>query len=201
MKTGIYIDFNQRFSAAFGYMAKGGLITANRAILSASMQTFERGDAQFANVEFKNKKSGVSVLFGLSVFGELFEGAFAAPPMVSFEIDKNIKTTLVDSSDIEVIECFGSNAWQINLDCIVVDVENHWFDSNALLTIKNLFNVNDTYEVIGDIFQALDITEVYFTALQNLEIVDGYNDTIKFKLKAKSIKPSEFFISSSGNRL
>lgn len=154
---------------------------------------YERGDASFAEMVLKNDKSGVTVRFAVSETLEALDDVLAPPPMVSFERSKNIKTTIIDNSDYEVVESFGTKQWDITFNGIIVDFKNHWYPGDLMKQVKQLFEVNDTFKITGTVFDDLDIREIYFTDLSDFSFVEGFNDTMKFKLKARSIKPAEFF--------
>jgi len=60
---------------------------------------------------------------------------------------------------------------------------------------RNLFEANTTYEVWDcDILTDLGIEQLYFEKIDELKVLEAYQDTVNYKLVAHSIKPVEFFI-------
>ena len=58
-----------------------------------------------------------------------------------------------------------------------------------------MFEVNNSFEVFDcDIMADLGIENIYIDKLNELKVLMEYQDTIKYKLIAHSIKPVEFFI-------
>ena len=115
--------------------------------------------------------------------------------MLSFTRSKNIVKTVVDGSDSEVIESFGCKSWDITIEGILIDLDEHSYPSDKVQQLRALFEINDILEVMDNqICEDLRIQSIYFESLEKLEIVQGFNDTMQFKIKAHSIKPLEFFI-------
>lgn len=206
----VQMDLYGRYHSAFGYVAKLGIIEANKALIRANVQKYKeqsyaqqedaqmslfvRGDATFADFKLNNVKTNTLIAFGLTENNERLDGVLAPPPMVSFSRGKNIKTTIIDNSDFEVVESFGTQNWNISIDGLLIDMDNHWYPGELLKTVSDMFAINDTFEVCGQVFDDLGISELYFDDLSDISFLEGYVDTIKFKLKAKSIKPAEFFM-------
>lgn len=207
---GITIDLYSRYQRAFGFVAKLGFTEAQKALARASMDMYEspmynqnnggemalyeRGDSTFANFELENSNTNTKIKFAITENFELLDGVLAPPPMVSFSANKTIINTLIDNSDFEVVESFGSQSYDITIDGILVDVENHWYPSELIKQVHKLFKINGTYKVVGQQFADLEIEEIYFKTLSELSMIEGFNDTVKYKLNAKAIKPVEFFM-------
>ena len=103
--------------------------------------------------------------------------------------------TAVDGSDSEVIECFGTKSWVVTIEGILIDLDAHEYPSEKVQKIRKLFEINDILEVIDNrICDDWGIQSIYIEDMGELKVVEGYNDTVKYKLKANSIKPLEFFI-------
>lgn len=116
-------------------------------------------------------------------------------PILSFTRSKNIVKTAVDGSDSEVIECFGCKSWDITISGILVDLDEHSYPSERVQKLRELFEINDILEVLEcKIMDDLNIQSLYIDGLEDLKFVEGFNDTMSYTLKAKSIKPLEFFI-------
>ena len=59
--------------------------------------------------------------------------------------------------------------------------------------LRKLFEVPDSLEVTGDMWNVNGIKSVYFSDFQ-WNGVQGFQDTIQFSITARSIKPVEFFL-------
>ena len=53
---------------------------------------------------------------------------------------------------------------------------------------------SNTEEMNSDIMGALGIEQMYFENIDELKVLEAYQDTVEFRFKANSIKPVEFFI-------
>jgi hypothetical protein len=206
------IELYSRFHSAFGFVARNAIDKAETLWLKQNMSLYVRGDSTFADMTikrangteyvFKNPEppkrsnnivSAISQSFSsASVFGNI-EGVIAPPPMVSFSQEKNITRTIIDNSDFEVIENFGLKSWNISIEGIVVDMDNKWYPSEMVRKVRELFQINETLSVIGQLFEDLNIRQIYFTKV-DIEPLAEYNDTVKFKIDAYSIRPAEFFL-------
>ncbi len=214
----IEIDLVDRMYKAFGYVPSG---IVDKAVLSANIQAVNtlgeklaradnklllsrtkknisqyavvRNDKTFADLTLKN---GEQVFrFANGILTENTPNILAPTPMLSFKRTKNIVKTVVDGSDSEVIECFGCKAWEIDIDGILVDLAAHSYPSEKVIELRKLFEINDILEVVDNqIMEDLNIQSIYIENIESFKIVDGFNDTMQFKIKAYSIKPIEFFI-------
>jgi hypothetical protein len=202
------IDISERFLAGFGFLAKniaprllkvgynGKFIYGNIDVYSESSRTFD---------ELYLSGNGFNIKFGAMPFlsgnfgllsdviskDQVTDNVFAPPPMISFSRSKNIKTTEITNSDVEVVENFGNKSWSIKIQGILVDMENHLYPSKWVKTLNKVFEINKPYEVASNIFADHGIEWIYFTNIDSSGI-QGYEDTWKFTLTARSIKPVEF---------
>lgn len=212
------IDLSNRIYAAFGYLPSGmphqsvikqNIMEAdvaavasgkmqgelNKAIAKKNISRFSvvRKDKSFADLTLKSKDKEFK--FASTILTEDTPTILAPPPVLSFTRSKNIVKTAVDGSDSEVIECFGTKSWDITISGILVDLDEHSYPSDRVQQIRELFEINDILEVIDcKIMDDLNIQSLYLEQLEGLKFVEGYNDTMSYTLKAKSIKPLEFFI-------
>ena len=215
----IDIDITDRMFAAFGYVPSGypkqevmragiaaayasdaaisiGLGRANIALIKNRIgaNVFVNG-CSFADLTLRNSENGKCYEFANGLLSEAATGILAPPPMLSFQRDKNIIKTAVDGSDSEVVESFGCKSWEITMEGILVDMENHQYPQTKMQEFREMFEINNTFEVLDcDILADLGIENVYIDKLNELKVLMEYQDTIKYKLIAHSIKPVEFFI-------
>lgn len=215
----INIDITDRMFAAFGYLPSGmpkqSVIRQGIAVAYASDAAQNAGigranialiknriggnvfvaDRCFADLTLKSTVDGTMYRFANTVLGETADGILAPPPMLSFTRDKQIVTTGVDGSDAIVVESFGVNPWVITIEGILVDMEEHLYPQVQLRKLRELFEVNAMFDVLAcEVLDDLGVRSLYIENLESLKFVDGYQDTVKYILKAKSMQPVEFFI-------
>lgn len=215
----IDIDITDRMFAAFGYVPSGypkqevmragiaaayasdaaisiGLGRANIALIKKKIgANVFVNSCSFADLTLRNSENGKCYEFANGLLSEATTGILAPPPMLSFQRDKNIIKTAVDGSDSEVVESFGCKSWEITIEGILVDMENHQYPQTKMQEFREMFEVNNSFEVLDcDILADLGIENIYIGKLNELNVLMEYQDTIKYKLTAHSIKPVEFFI-------
>lgn len=204
-------DIFARYNQAFGYTAMKiaprliqlGFISPKWFL---NIPTYNKADSAFAEMIFKNNVSGDFYSFGID---SLENGTpalpfvtqkpnvrrfLAPPPMVSFSRSKNVVRTAIDRSNAEVIENFGNKSYEIKLQGILIDVEEHQYPSELLKEVHNLFEAPGTYKVISDLFADLNINEIFFNDGFEISFVEGFVDTVKFSVNALSVEPAEFNI-------
>ena len=215
----IDIDITDRMFAAFGYVPSGypkqevmragiaaayasdaaisiGLGRANIALIKNRIgaNVFVNG-CSFADLTLRNSENGKCYEFANGLLSEAATGILAPPPMLTFERSKNIVKTTIDGSDSEVVESFGCKSWKITLEGILVDTDNHQYPQSKMQEFRELFEVNNSFEVLDcDVMADLGIENVYMEKVEDLQVLMDYQDTIKYKLTAYSLKPVEFFI-------
>ena len=120
------------------------------------------------------------------------EGVFAPPPLMRFRRTKNITVTVVDGGDeAEIVENFGVNSWDIELNGLLVDMDEHAYPGTKVQELAKFFEINDVIEVACPLLLDMGIKSIYFKE-QGFEPVEGFPDTVKYSLTAKSIKPALF---------
>lgn len=212
------IDLSSRIYAAFGYLPSGmprqstikeNIMEAEVAAVASGLAKDEysqaiarknirrfsvvRNDKSFADLTLRNGDKEYE--FANTILTEDTPTILAPCPILSFTRSKNIVKTAVDGSDSEVIECFGCKSWDITISGILVDLDEHSYPSDRVQQLRELFEINDILEVLEcKIMDDLNIQSLYLENLDELKFVEGYNDTIAYKMKAHSIKPLEFFI-------
>lgn len=210
------IDIQERMIAAYGFLPSGtprreavrlGIAEAEAEaqLLAASGKSVGWRnsiggnifvhDHCFADLTLRSSADGTTYQFRNGILTDAVDGILAPPPMLTFERKKNIVTTKVDGSDAVVVESFGAEPWKITITGILVDLENHDYPSDHLREFAKMVEVNTTYEVWDcDILADLGIEQLYFEKIDELKVLEEYQDTVSYKLTAHSIKPVEFFI-------
>ncbi|MGP1514458.1 MAG: DUF6046 domain-containing protein [Bacteroidales bacterium] len=214
----INIDLTDRIYKALGYIPSGMpqsvVIKANieagdvleKAISKASDKRNQsyalknitryavmRNDKCFADLTLRNGTQ--EFRFKNGIMTENMPDILAPCPVLQFKREKNIIKTAVDGSDSEVIECFGCKSWEIIIEGILIDLDAHEYPSDKVVQIRQLFEINDILEVVDNqVCEDLGIQSLYIEKIENLRLVEGFNDTLSYKLTTHSIKPIEFFI-------
>jgi len=207
------IDLANRFQSAFGFTAKNALGLSNsesyqvkpnslgdkksNSGLYNNINLFDDQSEQFETFKLiqSGTEEGAILNFGAFPFidgKDAVKDWFAPPPILSFSRGKNIKTTAINGSDGEVIESYGLKSWDIKMQGLIIDMNKHYYPADKLKKISQVFELGAQFKVESPIFAELGITCLYFTNLSGLSGVEGYEDTWKYSLSAKSIKPIEF---------
>lgn len=213
----IVVELSKRYLSAFGCIPSGypdtatigdnikagieraalniGRERANIGIMSANMRRFVTNVNEFNWADFTLRNGGTYYKFANTLLFEEIPGVLAPPPMVSFKRKKSIKTTNVDGSDIEVVECFGLKPWEISISGLLIDTDNHKYPSSKMRSFRTIFETNDVFDVLdSQIFEDLGINSIYIDRLDDLKVLEDFQDTIQFKMTAYSTRPLEFFI-------
>ena len=215
----LYIDINQRMVAAFGHICnvpdqaklKAGIeaVRADAAINNAGKGRANIGliqgklnevgvfvkSKQFADLVLKNTENGKKISFKSSFITEEDDSVLAPPPMLSFQRSKNIVTTSIDGSDAVVVESFGLKQWEITIEGILIDTKKHDYPQQKIVVFSEMYSANATYDVVEcPLLHDLGIFAIYFENMPSLKVLAEYPDTVKYQLKAKSIKPAELSI-------
>jgi hypothetical protein len=182
-----------RYQTSFGYVAANFAFVGFDRLYEqwgkSNIPLYTVQSAEFANMVFQNSViDGKSYAFGVE--GK-FQGInyLAPPPMVSFSRDKHVVKTPIDKSDIEVIEYFGLKPFEIKIQGILIDTEEHHYPKQLVRMINEMFTSPGTFKVTSEIFQDMGITEVFFEGGFEVGFVEGYVDTVKFAVNAISTAP------------
>ncbi len=204
-KYNINIDIGVRAMQAFKTVAAinnigyNGFVYTNLNMLSSETEGFD--NITIKGSDFELKFGDMPFYSGnYGVFEELSgqtstsgSSVFAPPPMISFRRSKNNKITIMDGSDNEVVEHYGKKAWEIRMQGIVVDMEAHDYPTEQVKDLLELFNADEILEVSGLLFEEKKIRSIYVNDI-DISGVEGFADTQKYTVSARSIKPVEFSI-------
>lgn len=208
------VDLIARYQSAFGFVS-GTLVgelegLANAAIFKAGMavndakwkaaglskgnqyemKVYEPSDWHWAEMTLKHEDTKLNFFIG--GLTEETEGVFAPPPLMRFRRTKNISVTVVDGGDeAEIVENFGVNSWDIDMNGLLVDMDEHGYPGAKLKELTKIFEVNDIIDVACPLLLDMGIKSIYFKE-QSFEPLEGFPDTVKYTLTAKSIKPALF---------
>lgn len=153
------------------------------------------GSASFEDFQLDNIANNISLQFNAKAItksGDL-GNTFAPPPMISWRKSKRNIVTQVDDTGGEVVERYSDGSWEVKLQGLIVDMQNHQFPLEKLEQLRKAFEVPDSFEVSGEIWQALGISDIYFDDVEIAGLA-GFSDTVTYSLTAKSIIPVQFYL-------
>jgi len=189
-------DFSERVQAAFGFVAA---TTATRLAQKAFGKAV---DSRTLNVGVYTSKEStfdeVTLRYGTEkyVFAYCpitsdYSGVFATPPMLSLRRSKKLIITPIDNSDIEVVERYGTEPYEITMRGLLIDMENHEFPIDKMESINKIFEANREWMVDSEILQKVGVSAIYIKDIQ-LDFVEGFEDTISYTMTVRAIRPVEF---------
>lgn len=196
------VDLGSRLRSAFGYVARNESESLRKQKFSQengiSGSGVYVGSSSFEEITLK-KSEAEQLYFGSMMFNRT-DGTevYAPPPMCSFSKSKNLIITEIDGTDAEVVERYGDKSWQIKIQGILIDMINHQYPKQKVITLREFFDVKAPFAVEGEFFDDLNIKSIYFTDVE-IAGVAGYADTIQYTLTARSMKPVEFFFVKNNN--
>lgn len=207
------VDLITRYNSAFGFVSgtaagelegllNGGIFKAGIAANEARWNNTDSSERKYSAelyapsdwsfVEMVMKYGGKELNFSIGSLGGETEGIFAPPPLMRFRRTKNISVTVVDGGDeAEIVENFGVNSWDIELNGVLVDMDGHAYPGDKVKRLSEFFAINDVIDVACPLLLDMGIKSIYFKE-QSFEPVEGFSDTVKYSLVAKSIKPALF---------
>lgn len=133
------------------------------------------------------RDNGEGYIFAYKSISNDYSGVFATPPMLSFKRSKKLVITPIDNSDVEVVERYGTEPYEITWRGLLIDMENHEFPSEKLKRINQIFEHNGVWNVASEIFENLDIQAVYIRDVA-IDFVEGYQDTVSYQFTMRVIK-------------
>lgn len=189
----ITIDLVSRYAAAFGAIEAGKFIDklfieqnresdySLRFYDAASKDFKERPDYVKLEIE------GGEILEFSSILNVDDSVIFAPPPVLKFSRDKSLVETLVNDDDAVIIERWGSKPWQIEIRGLLIDFKNRVYPSDEIKRLNRVWQHPGIINAIGKQFEEKDIDSLYFKDIE-FQILEGFPDTIKFKINANAIK-------------
>lgn len=196
----ITIDLAARYAAAFGMMAAGKLIE------TVFVEKIENKDYNFqyyplseSAVEYsKFEIPGLEALeFSSVLYGDR-GNIFAPPLLIGLSQEKSLIETEVNDDDPIVIERWGTKAWDITMNGLLIDLDNRIYPTDEIRRLNQNWKYNGVVKVVGKQFEELDIDSVYFRSI-SFTRVEGYQDSIQFSINASSIKAVNFTLLKPNN--
>ncbi len=188
----ITIDLASRYAAAFGMMAVGKVI--DKVFLEKKSNNEYGFEFSQPTVNFDYSKFEIPELEPLEFDSILYgdQGSIFAPPLLmSFTQDKSLIETEVNDDDPVIIERWGTKPWDITINGLLLDLDNHVYPSDEIRRLNQNWKHNGVVKVVGTQFEELDIDSIYFRSI-SFTRTEGYSDTIQFSINASSIKAVNF---------
>lgn len=203
------LDFASRFQAAYGFIP---VLTSNHRTIPGSQYLPVIGDVKiisgapsvFEDTTFIAGPEDELLFAGqrLGKSGDL-GNVFAPPVLWSPNKRKRVIITELDSGPLsdedetvpgtEVVERYGDSEWDIVIDGLLVDMDQHQFPLAKLETIRKFFERPQAIEVVGQIWDVMGIKSIWFYEFSHRG-VPGFQDTVSFTMMARSIRPVEFYL-------
>ena len=184
----IVLDLASRYGRALGIvLSSEGM---NQVVITKEdnkyqVETFgEATNFEEITMEYENTR----LVFNSFIGGEQ-STVFAPPPILSFSRSKKLIETETNGSTI--VERWNTNEWEITIQGILVDIENHNYPDSQIQQIVTLFEHNDIIKVVGAQFYDKGIDSIYIDSI-SINPKEGYSDTVAYTLSAKSVKEATF---------
>lgn len=184
----IVLDLASRYGRALGIVLSSEGI--NQVVITKEdnkyqVETFgETTNFEEVTMEYENTR----LVFNSFIGGEQ-STVFAPPPILSFSRSKKLIETETNGSTI--VERWNTNEWEITIQGILVDIENHNYPDSQIQQIVTLFEHNDIIKVVGAQFYDKGIDSIYIDSI-TISPKEGYSDTVAYTLSAKSAKEVTF---------
>lgn len=192
-------DFAGRYKSAFGFTTTnvssrltqqgfGEIIKDEASGYDLAVYTMDKNTTFDEVLLYRDK---TEYLFAYRSISDDYTEVFATPPMLSLKRAKKLVTTAINDSDIEVVERYGTEPWEITWRGLLIDMENHEFPLEKMETLNDIFEINGTWNVASEILQKLGIGAIYIKDIA-IDFVEGFEDTISYSLTVRQIKPLEY---------
>ena len=184
----IVLDLASRYGRALGIvLSSEGMsqVVITKEDNKYQVETFgEATNFEEITMEYENTR----LVFNSFIGGEQ-STVFAPPPILSFSRSKKLIETETNGSTI--VERWNTNEWEITIQGILVDIENHNYPDSQIQQIVTLFEHNDIIKVVGAQFYDKGIDSIYIVSI-TINPKEGYSDTVAYTLSAKSVKEVTF---------
>lgn len=177
-------NYWRRFNAAFGIMPN-----ADFRNVDLKVSNFEGDENDFERVILY--RGNEQFVFGSTNLSDGVQDILSFPPFLSFTRRKKLIITPVDNTDIEVVERYSKEPYDIAWKSLLVDTENHNFPKNKMTKLHEIFEYDCIWNVSSDIMNAIGIEAIYIKDI-NLSFIEGYEDTVAVDMSLRAIKPLEY---------
>ncbi len=189
-------DFSGRIQAAFGFVTAAASRTLYDKLfgevikesninvdvyLSGKEATFDEVILSYGSEQYH---------FAYRSFADQYSNVFATPPMLSLKRAKKLVITPIDNSDIEVVERYGTEPWEIAWRGLLIDMENHEFPIDKMEALNKIFEANREWTVASEILRKVGVDSIYIKDI-SFDFVEGFEDTISYTMTTRAIRSLE----------
>jgi hypothetical protein len=198
-------DFSGRIQSAFGFKAAAA---AAKIYLATDnfVDGVKNGHPQLSVDVFVSANEAVfdeiilshgaeKYVFAYRSLNEQYADVYATPPMLSLKRAKKLIITSIDNSDIEVVERYGTEPWEITWRGLLIDMVNHNFPIDKMESLNKIFEANREWNVASEIMRKAGVEAIYIRDI-SIEFVEGYEDTIAYTLTTRAVRSQEVQISN-----
>jgi hypothetical protein len=197
-------DFTGRFMAAFGFVAASvagrlgnelaGIIRGDNELAGKNAVYLWDKKTSFDNVTLYRDNEGGREEYWFafrSIRDDGMSSVFATPPMLSLKRSKKLTITPIDNSDIEVVERYATEPYEISWRGLLIDMENHEFPLGKMEQLNKVFEFNGVWNVASEILQAVGVEAIFIKDI-SFDFVEGYEDTISYTMTTRAMRPLEY---------
>lgn len=188
------IDIASRYVAAFGNSAITSVVPQ---IGDYNMGTYTADTTDFEDVTIKydekELKFAYKLLYAHSTAKKEDKSIFAPPLIIGFSREKNLIITPLNGDGMEVVERWNNQPWDISIQGILIDMEEHHYPTDKVEKLRRMFDYNNVLEVSGQLFYEKGIDFMYVKSI-SINGVEGFQDTVQFSIQARSITDIGFSI-------
>lgn len=188
------IDIASRYVAAFGNSAITSVVPQ---IGDYNMGTYTADTTDFEDVTIKydekELKFAYKLLHAHSTAKKEDKSIFAPPLIIGFSREKNLIITPLNGDGMEVVERWNNQPWDISIQGILIDMEEHHYPTDKVEKLRRMFDYNNVLEVSGQLFYEKGIDFMYVKSI-SINGVEGFQDTVQFSIQARSITDIGFSI-------
>lgn len=190
------IDIGSRLQSAFGYSSTNMSEDLQKSGFKASIASADvfitAGNTSFEEMVLRG--NGIELKFAFTdQIGAGINNVFAPPPMITFNKEKRIESTILDGADGEAVEKYGHKPREFTIQGLLIDMENRRYPGQKVRQLVEMFDYDGIWNVESQIMQDHKIKSIYFESMDDAG-VPNFPDTWSYTLKGYSIKPVEFIL-------
>ncbi len=193
------INLSARYKSAFGFVSAtvssrleeqqfGDVVKEGD---SYGLNVYTHRDSTFDEVTLYDRVGGQEYLFAYRSLAEEYNEVFATPPMLKLRRSKRLVVSVIDNSDLEVVERYSTEPWEVVFHGLLIDMVDHEFPITKLEQINQVFEVNSIWNVSSEILNRIGVEAIYIKDI-DVSFVEGFEDTIAYIITARAIKPLEY---------
>ncbi len=193
MDKNIIIQLSAKYAAGFAANAISAAIQKEDADTAKETNCYDLSlyeNSSEADEYIKFEIGDTTLKFGSMLLGDN-SGIFAPLPQIIFDRSKRLIETEVSGNESIVVERWNTNQWDLTISGSVIDTNNRHYPEAKISELNKLFKYDGIVKVSGRVFYDKDIESIYFKSV-HIESAVGFEDTVNYRLTAKSIKELGF---------